>query len=91
MGGTGAAYWMVTAIETLLLTVPLTPVTVTVPLNGVGPEPPPLLPPPPQATVPNRTASSKRPSKLLHLMPLPFSMRLGFMVNTIPSAKTKVA
>ena len=81
---------MVTGIETLWLRLPLVPVTVTVPLSGVGPEPPPL-PPPPQATVPNRIASSKRPSKLLHHAPLTRRLRLGFMVNTIPGAKTKVA
>ena len=78
-------------METLVVRFPLTPVTVTVPLSGVGPEPPALLPPPPQATVPNRIASNKRPSKLLHHEPWVCSTRLGFIVNTIPSAKTKVA
>lgn len=78
-------------MEMLVVRFPLTPVTVTVPLNGVGPEPPPLLPPPPQATVPNRIASNKRPSKLLHHEPRARAMRLGFIVNTIPSAKTTVA
>ena len=78
-------------METLVVRFPLTPVTVTVPLNGVGPEPPPLLPPPPQATVPKRIASSTRPSRLLHHEPLVRTIRLGLTVNTIPSAKTNVA
>jgi len=79
-------------METVAVRFPLVPVMVTLPLRGVGPEPPPLLPPPPpQATVPNKIASSKRPSTLLHQAPLVCSIRLGFVVNTIPSAKTKVA
>lgn len=78
-------------METLVVRFPLTPVTVTEPLSGVGPEPPPLLPPPPQAIVPKRIASSTRPSRLLHHEPLVCSRCLGFIVNTIPSAKANVA
>jgi hypothetical protein len=82
---------IVTGIETLWVSVPLVPVTVTVPFRGVGPEPPPLLPPPPQETVPNRMAISKRPRKLLHHAPFALGLRLGFMVSTIPRANAKVA
>src|SRR5271165_3590856 len=95
--GTGPAYWMVTWIETLLASDPLVlvavPVTVTTPLNGVGPEPPPLLPPPPQETAPNITQSNSTPNRVLRKvrrLSALLGMRPDRMVNTIPRAKTKV-
>lgn len=93
--GTEPAYWMVTGIETLLASDPLVlvpvPVTVTTPLNGIGPE---LLPPPPQETAPNITQSNSSPTRVLRkarrLRALP-GMRLGLKVSIIPRTKTKVA
>jgi hypothetical protein len=85
----------VTGIEMLLASDPLVlvpvPVTVTMPLNGIGPE---LPPPPPQDTAPNMTQSNSSPNRVLRsvrrLRAL-LGMRPGLVVNTIPRAKTKVA
>ena len=81
---------MVTGIATLCVRLPLLPVTVTVPFNGVGVGPPPLLLPPPQETKVNNMPSSKRLSRLLrHALPRE-ERRRGFIVKTIPSEKTRV-
>ena len=80
---------MLLAIDPLVL-VPV-PVTVTTPLNGIGPE---LLPPPPQETAPNITQSNSSPNRVLRKarrLRVLLDMRPGLMVNTIPRAKTKDA